>query len=42
MVGVMDENNKDEVVVNNIYQSAEVKNFYNPNVNYYSDSYFDN
>lgn len=40
-MSVMDENNK-EVVVNNIYQSVEFTNFYNPNVNYYSDSYFDN
>ena len=40
-MSVMDENSK-EVVVNNIYQSAEVNNFYNPNVSYYSDSYFDN
>lgn len=38
-MSVMDENNKENVVYN-IYQNAE--NFYNPNVNYHSDSYFDN
>ena len=36
----MDENNK-ENVMNNIYQNADASNFYNPNVSYHSDSYFD-
>ncbi len=40
-MSVMDENNK-ENVMNNIYQNAEASNFYNPNVSYHSDSYFDN
>ena len=40
-MSVMDENNR-ENAVNNIYQNSEVSNFYNPDVIYHSDSYFDN
>lgn len=40
-MSVMEENNK-ENTVNNIYQNADAINFYNPNVIYHSDSYFDN